>query len=508
MYDSSGARQEAKTLGAEHRGHAFSGLVPGRLYRAEVITHSGELTNNASAFGRTAPEPPPHLSARRASANDTMELRWASPAGGDWDDFVLQWTPADRLTVTQQLTRSTVRGMFPGRRYNFTLVTVSGGGAKGGPVTRSQPIQTNIRTSPSPLRSIHCLPVSSSSLSCSWSPPLADFDSYEVECRRHDDGELTQELRLAGGVTAVTLDRLDAFRKYSVTVRVSSGGKTSPPVTQTTVTMIDRPPVPPPSMRVSEKLSKVTSSSILFRFNCSWFSDANGAVRYFAMVVSESDANEIVQPEQRHPLPTYRDYISNSSVRLYQTAYFQNRCPQDAEASAGQVVEVNLGAGGDRLGGVCDRYHDDDLYLRDSYGAFCDGPLKAKTSYRLSVRAFTKLFDENHREVVQPLFSDTYLSTPLRTHAEPLGGVVEGLSAGMFLIGMMVAVVSLLVYRQRLRKVAVQENPVVRMSMWKEVPASGMYMGVRRQVCEIYNYSNGVQERGRARFPASPTSNM
>ncbi len=42
--------------------------------------------------------------------------------------------------------------------------------------------------------------------------------------------------------------------------------------------------------------------------------------------------------------------------------------------------------------------------------------------------------------------------------SEPLGGVVEGLSAGMFLIGMMVAVVSLLVYRQRLRKVWVQEN--------------------------------------------------
>lgn len=97
------------------------------------------------------------------------------------------------------------------------------------------------------------------------------------------------------------------------------------------------------------------------------------------------------------------------------------------------------------------------------------------------MRAFTKLFDENHREVAQPLFSDTYLSSPLRTHAgeetlqipsikskheallepsphvsfllEPLGGVVEGLSAGMFLIGMMVAVVSLVAYRQRLRKV-------------------------------------------------------
>lgn len=91
------------------------------------------------------------------------------------------------------------------------------------------------------------------------------------------------------------------------------------------------------------------------------------------------------------------------------------------------------------------------------------------------MRAFTRLFDENHREFPDPLFTDTFLSAPIRTHAgeihtnthtvcvvcillcccvsEPLGGVVEGLSAGMFLIGMMVAVVSLLVYRQRLRKV-------------------------------------------------------
>lgn len=43
---------------------------------------------------------------------------------------------------------------------------------------------------------------------------------------------------------------------------------------------------------------------------------------------------------------------------------------------------MNLGAGSDRLGGTCDRHHDDGLYLSDSYGSFCDGPLKAKTSYR------------------------------------------------------------------------------------------------------------------------------
>ncbi|XP_058481071.1 receptor-type tyrosine-protein phosphatase beta [Solea solea] len=480
LYDSSGAVLGVQALGAEHSNHMFTGLVPGKLYRAEVITHSGELTNNISALGRTSPQPPTHLSVKQGSANETIVLSWSGPAAGDYDDFRLQWTPADRLSVTHtRLTGCVVGGMFPGRQYNFTVTTVSGGGARRGPAVSSQPIQRSVRTSPSPLKSIHCFPLSSSSLSCSWSPPLSDFDSYEVECRRHDDGELTTAVRLLEGVTAVTLDHLDAYCKYSVTVRVSSAGHTSLPATHTTVTMIDRPPAPPPGVRVSERSSKVTSSSILFRFNCSWFSDANGAVRYFSVIVAESDANELLQPEQRHPLPSYRDYIANSSVRAYQTAYFPSRCPQDVETATAQVVEVNLGAGGDRLGGACDHYHDDDLYLSDSYGDFCDGPLKAKTSYRLSVRAFTRLFDENHSEFPEPLFTDTYLSTPLRTHAEPLGGVVEGLSAGMFLIGMMVAVVSLLVYRQRLHKVAVQENPVMRMSMWKEVPASGIYMGVR-----------------------------
>ncbi|XP_068442248.1 receptor-type tyrosine-protein phosphatase beta-like [Clinocottus analis] len=481
LYDGSGASLAAQTLGAEHESHMFSGLVPGRLYRAEVITHSGELTNNVSAFGRTSPDPPTHLSVKQGPTNDTVELSWSGPASGDYDSFGLQWTPPDRLSVTQtQLSGRVLGGMFPGRRYNFTVVTISGGGAGGGPSVRSQPIQRSVSTSPSPLRSLHCFPVSSSSLSCSWSPPLSDFDSYEVECRRHDDGDLTSALRLAAGVTAVTLDQLEAYRKYSVTVRLSSRGQTSPPETHTTVTMIDRPPVPPTSVRVGERSAKVTSSSILFRFNCSWFSDANGAVRHFAIIVAESEAIELLQPEQRHPLPSYRDYTANASVRAYQTNYFSSRCPQDATSTA-QVVEVNLGAGGDRLGGACDRFHDDDgdLYLSDSYGGFCDGPLKPKTSYRLSVRAFTRLFDENHREFPQPLFTDTYLSSPLRTHSEPLGGVVEGLSAGMFLIGMTVAVVSLLVYRQRLRKVAVQENPVVRMNMWKEVPSSGLYLNVR-----------------------------
>ncbi|CAL9682662.1 unnamed protein product [Knipowitschia caucasica] len=478
LYDSSGASLSTQTFGEDHKDHTFSGLRSGHLYRAEVVTHSGELINSVTALGRTSPDPPTYISVKQGPTNDTILLSWAGPANGDYNNFSLQWTPPDSLTVTPvHMTEGIVSGMFPGRLYNFSLMTVSGWRDQS--MTTSQPIQRSVRTSPSQPRSLHCFPLSSSSISCSWGPPLSDFDSYEVECRRHEDQELTSALRLAAGVSTVTLEHLDAYRKYSVTVRVSSAGQMSPASSHTTITMIDRPPVPAPTLRVSERSSKVTSSSILFRFNCSWFSDANGAIRYFTVIVAESDANEILQPELLHPMPSYRDYINNSSVRAYQTAFFPSRCSQDSEASAGQVVEVNLGAGGDRLGGSCDFYGDDDFFISDGYGDFCDGPLKAKTSYRLSIRAFTRLFDESHREFPQPLFTDSYLSAPLRTHAEPLGGVVEGLSASMFLIGVLVTIAALLMYRQRLHKVAVQDSPVVRMSMWKEVPTSGIYVGVR-----------------------------
>lgn len=46
--------------------------------------------------------------------------------------------------------------------------------------------------------------------------------------------------------------------------------------------------MPPISTRVSDKSSVATKSSIFFSFNCSWFSDVNGAIRFFTVIVTES----------------------------------------------------------------------------------------------------------------------------------------------------------------------------------------------------------------------------
>ncbi|XP_060758757.1 receptor-type tyrosine-protein phosphatase beta isoform X3 [Neoarius graeffei] len=375
-----GSDQPEQILGPEYTRTIFTNLLPGCLYTAVVRSWSGELTNVVSVAGRTVPEPPTSLTIKDVGPVGMVEVIWHIPANGDYDDFEVKWLPQDALHMSKlNPMRRIMSGLHPGRLYNISLSTVSGGTP--GPVAYSSAIYHSIRTGP---------------------------------------------------------------------------------------------PVPPPSVRIRETAVHITQSTIFFKFNCSWFSDINGAIRYFAIIVAETDGVESVLPEHRHPLPSYLDYKHNNSVLAYQTSYFRSLCGDETN-SATPVFEINLGAEMDRLGGACEQ----DMEHKQKGNYFCDGPLKSRTAYRLSVRAFTQLYDEENREITHPLFSDTYLSLPLWTQAEPLGGVVEGISAGLFLIGTMVTVTALLIYRQRVRKVAVQESPLVRMSMWKEVPTSGMYMGVR-----------------------------
>lgn len=84
------------------------------------------------------------------------------------------------------------------------------------------------------------------------------------------------------------------------------------------------------------------------------------------------DSNE-GQPEQRHPLPSYLDYKSNSSVKSYQTRYFPSQCAEGPDSSS-HTFKLGVGTGADTLGGSCGSGQSDQL--------FCDGPLKPNTAYR------------------------------------------------------------------------------------------------------------------------------
>uniref|UniRef100_A0A8C2B124 protein-tyrosine-phosphatase n=1 Tax=Cyprinus carpio TaxID=7962 RepID=A0A8C2B124_CYPCA len=458
IYNPDGTQQEEQSLGPESRSYTFQRLVAGRLYQAVVLTHSGDQTNMATTTGRTDPRPPISFSFGEIN-NTSLEITWSVPENTDYDDFDLQWSPRDHLSVFNPYHSPTsgnriLKGMYPGRQYNISLRTVSGAGTSN--PTYSSPVHRSIRTKPERVQSLHCRPQNSTAISCFWSPPEADFDSYTIECLRKDSQRMVYSQRTVKENTVYLIKDLEPHKQYIVSVKVISDSMTSEAVMENVVTMIDRPPLP--SIRIDENTVQVTKSTIFFQFNCSWFSDINGAVKHFTIIVTESDDSENQQPYQHHPLPSYLDYRSNSSVKAYQTSYFLSHC--DESQNTVQEFEIHLGSGMEHLGGRCDPKPLADASQHQAI--FCDGPLKPKTAYRLSVRAFTKL-----NEDLPALYTDTYLSEPIMTDAEPLSGVIAGVSAGLFLIATMVGLIVLLICRQKVHKMSAQE-PVVRMSLRRE----------------------------------------
>uniref|UniRef100_A0A8C9E671 protein-tyrosine-phosphatase n=1 Tax=Phocoena sinus TaxID=42100 RepID=A0A8C9E671_PHOSS len=438
----------------------FHGLVPGRKYTLCVITHSGDLSNKVTGESRTAPSPPSLMSFADV-ANTSLAITWKGPPDWtDYDDFELQWFPRDAITVFNPYSNRKsegriVYGLRPGRSYQFSVKTVSGDSWK----TYSKPIFGSVRTKPDKIQNLHCRPQNSTAIACSWIPPDSDFDGYSIECRKMDTQEVEFSRKLEKEKSLLTILMLVPHKRYLVSIKVQSAGMSSEVVEDSTITMIDRPPPPPPHIRVNKKDVLISKSSINFTFNCSWFSDTNGAVKYFTVVVREADGSDELKPEQQHPLPSYLEYRHNASIRVYQTDYFASKCAESPDSNS-KSFNIKLGAEMESLGGKCD----------PNQQKFCDGPLKPRTAYRISIRAFTQLFDEDLKEFTKPLYSDTFFSLPITTESEPLFGVIEGVSAGLFLIGMLVAVVALLICRQKASHG--RERPSARLSIRRDRPLS------------------------------------
>ncbi|XP_053114048.1 receptor-type tyrosine-protein phosphatase beta isoform X2 [Hemicordylus capensis] len=459
LYNPNGTLKEAQK-GKDLTEWYFQGLIPGRKYTLVVITHSGDLTNTANAEERTAPIPPNAVSFADVT-NTSLFITWSGPPEWtDYDDFELQWTPKDALTVFNPYSSGKsqgriVYGLHPGRLYHFSVKTVSGVIRK----TFSKPLSGTVRTRPETIQSLHCWPQNSTAIACSWTPPDSDFDGYSVECMKMDTAEIEFSRRIERERSTLTIMTLVPHKKYSVFIKVQSADMTSEAVKYSTITSIDSPPKPHIHYRVNKKDAVITKSSIHFTFNCSWFSDTNGAVKYFTVIVREADGSEDMRPEHQHPLPSYLEYKHNKSIQIYQTDYFASKCTENPDSNS-KIFDVRLGEEMENLGGKCD----------PNQQKYCDGPLKPRTAYRISIRAFTQLLREDLEEEPEPLFSDTYFSLPITTESEPLSGVIEGVSAGLFLIIMLVAITAFLICRRKVNSGL--ERPTARLSIRRDKPLS------------------------------------
>lgn len=93
---------------------------------------------------------------------------------------------------------------------------------------------------PQPVRGLHCHPQSSTSISCSWAPPEADYDSYTIECVHSDSQTLVYSRRTGRQATSYLIPQLEPHKLYSVCVKVIADGITSEAAHDHVVTMIDR----------------------------------------------------------------------------------------------------------------------------------------------------------------------------------------------------------------------------------------------------------------------------
>ncbi|XP_061631134.1 receptor-type tyrosine-protein phosphatase beta-like isoform X2 [Phyllopteryx taeniolatus] len=461
LYGADEVLLERRRTGPSGLDCRFGGLAPGSVYRMEVVTRSGPLSNRSDIWARTVPSAVTSLRAESGDAGDQLRVSWRRGQGGVDGYRVSLSAPDGSLRAQERLGSDVVEFIFgdltPGRLYRVDVLSLSGELVNGTGV--------HGRTEPSPVVGLRCRPRSSTSVSCSWAPPETDFDSYAVECAHEDSGSLVYSRRWDRRPADYVIGLLEPHKRYDVRVKVISDGSASEPARDNVVTMIDRPPVPPVNTRVEAASALASASSILFRFNCSWFSDVNGAVKFFSVVVTESEGEDSVLPEQRHPLPSYGEYMSNASIKSYQTSLFASGAA--AEACG---YDIAVGTGTDVLGGLCDRSPSQ----RDG-PHFCDGPLKPTTAYRLSIRAFTRTSDA----VSAPLYADTFLSLPVRTAAGPASGAAGGIGAAVFVTVVMATLAALMVCRRHAQRKTVQESSSVNMCVRRERALPRGHLGVR-----------------------------
>jgi receptor-type tyrosine-protein phosphatase beta len=95
----------------------------------------------------------------------------------------------------------TFSDLTPGRLYNVTMWTVSGG-------VTSAPLVAQERTHPGAVATVEAVDVRATRITLSWAAPEGDWDSFEVEYLDHG-GRL---LREATPQPSVTISNLKPFR--------------------------------------------------------------------------------------------------------------------------------------------------------------------------------------------------------------------------------------------------------------------------------------------------------
>ncbi|XP_034021320.1 mucin-5AC-like [Thalassophryne amazonica] len=211
-----------ETISKLSRQHSFTGLVPGRLYTAELTVHSGPLRNTERCRGRLAPQPVQQLVIGH-SDQTTMSVLWTRPVG-EWDRFTVvlkQVDPAGvvlQKSVSRDTRECTFNDLIPGCLYTVTVTTSSGNMSSSTSVTGwTTPAQ------------VSTLQVSNSdstdSLHVQWDRATGDLDSYRI-LLVHDSSVIKNE-SVRANTTRLAFHALKPGALYRVVLTTVRAGQSS-----------------------------------------------------------------------------------------------------------------------------------------------------------------------------------------------------------------------------------------------------------------------------------------
>ncbi|KAJ8969172.1 hypothetical protein NQ317_009029 [Molorchus minor] len=327
------------------------------------------------------PEPIIGINATYISDTEVI-LSWASPSG-EYNAFEIQYLTPDNMFI-QNLTLHnsiTISELKPHRNYTFTIVVRSG--TESSILRRSLPVSQTFTTNesvPGKVENFAPVDIQPSDIVFEWSLPITQQNgvirkftiTYGLESSLDTSSKDFGPHERRGALRQLVPGKTYIF-KIQAQTKIGFGPET---------TWKQKMPIlapPKPSMQVVPTEVCKSSNTIQIRFRKNYFSEMNGPVISYAIVVAEDDSKNSSGLE----MPSWRDVQAYSVWPPYQVMEpyypFHNS----------SVEDFTIGTES------CD--------IREV--GYCNGPLKSGTTYRVKIRAFT----------ASDKFTDTSYSFPIQT---------------------------------------------------------------------------------------------
>ncbi|XP_037894870.1 tyrosine-protein phosphatase 10D isoform X1 [Glossina fuscipes] len=360
-------KDKEKLANDTDRKVTFTGLVPGRLYNITVWTVSGGVSSlPIQRQDRLFPEPITQLHATNISDTE-ISLRWDIPKG-EFNDFDVQYLTADNILAQNITNRNeiTITDLKPHRNYTFTVVVRSG--TESSVLRSSSPLSASFSTNeavPGKVERFHPINVEPSEILFEWLLPQSEANGiirqFSITYVNINNGSERRTVDFDSSETTGSIKSLKPGETYVFKIQAKTSIGYGPEREFKQTMPILAPPRPATQVVPTEVYR--SSSTIQIRFRKNYFSDQNGPVRWYTIIVAEDDTKNAsgLEMPSWHDVQSYSVWLPYQAVDPYYP--FENRSVEDFTIGTDNCENRKIG--------------------------YCNGPLKSGTTYRVKVRAFT-----------------------------------------------------------------------------------------------------------------------